>query len=566
MIARLVLTGHRRLLAAHLLALSLLGAVLGGMLGTLVRARDAAAALRSAPLMTTHLLSRISQLGGLINFTTMVVVIAGVVALMLSGTIASFTVEGFAAASRSLRLLGASRRRVRAGLVAGVLPAAAPALVAAMVLAPLVSAVFRMILTVGGLDTRDLAASPEPAATAGAWAALVVLDALALWWRGRGLAGIDADAPAPRPAPAPQTGPALVSSAQNGGLTHLNPKYTFETFVIGPSNRFAHAAALAVSETPGTSFNPLFIYGDSGLGKTHLLHAIGHYALSLLPHLKVRYVNSEEFTNEFINAIRLNKTDNSQVEAFHRRYRELDILLIDDIQFIGDKEQTVEGFFHTFNALYENNKQIVLTSDVPPAQLNGFEDRMRSRFASGLLVDVQPPDLETRIAILQKKATTDSLEVTPDVLEYIASRISSNIRELEGALLRVIAFANLSKERIDLPLAEMLLKDFVSDPTDNEVTVPLIMGQCAHYFGITIEQMSSSDRSHTVVEARQIAMYLCRELTDLSLPKIGQAFGRDHTTVMHANKKITALMKEKRETFNHVSELTNRIKQKAKES
>ena len=375
-----------------------------------------------------------------------------------------------------------------------------------------------------------------------------------------------ASSPLARPAPAPQTGPALVSSAQNGGLTHLNPKYTFETFVIGPSNRFAHAAALAVSETPGTSFNPLFIYGGSGLGKTHLLHAIGHYALSLLPHLKVRYVNSEEFTNEFINAIRLNKTDNSQVEAFHRRYRELDILLIDDIQFIGDKEQTVEGFFHTFNALYENNKQIVLTSDVPPAQLNGFEDRMRSRFASGLLVDVQPPDLETRIAILQKKATTDSLEVTPDVLEYIASRISSNIRELEGALLRVIAFANLSKERIDLPLAEMLLKDFVSDPTDNEVTVPLIMGQCAHYFGITIEQMSSSDRSHTVVEARQIAMYLCRELTDLSLPKIGQAFGRDHTTVMHANKKITALMKEKRETFNHVSELTNRIKQKAKES
>ena len=372
--------------------------------------------------------------------------------------------------------------------------------------------------------------------------------------------------PLARPAAPPETGPALVSSAQNGGLTHLNPKYTFETFVIGPSNRFAHAAALAVSETPGTSFNPLFIYGDSGLGKTHLLHAIGHYALSLLPHLKVRYVNSEEFTNEFINAIRLNKTDNSQVEAFHRRYRELDILLIDDIQFIGDKEQTVEGFFHTFNALYENNKQIVLTSDVPPAQLNGFEDRMRSRFASGLLVDVQPPDLETRIAILQKKATTDSLEVTPDVLEYIASRISSNIRELEGALLRVIAFANLSKERIDLPLAEMLLKDFVSDPTDNEVTVPLIMGQCAHYFGITIEQMSSSDRSHTVVEARQIAMYLCRELTDLSLPKIGQAFGRDHTTVMHANKKITALMKEKRETFNHVSELTNRIKQKAKES
>lgn len=348
--------------------------------------------------------------------------------------------------------------------------------------------------------------------------------------------------------------------------THLNAKYTFDTFVIGPSNRFAHAAAFAVSETPGTTFNPLFIYGDSGLGKTHLLHAIGHYALSLYPHLKVRYVNSEEFTNEFINAIRLNKTDNSQVEAFHRRYRELDILLIDDIQFIGDKEQTVEGFFHTFNALYEADKQIVLTSDVAPNKLNGFEDRMRSRFASGLLVDVQPPDLETRIAILQKKAATESLEVAPDVLEYIASRISSNIRELEGALLRVVAFANLSKERIDLPLAEMMLKDFVSDPDDNEITVSLIMGQCAHYFGVTIDQLCSSDRSHNVVEARQIAMYLCRELTDLSLPKIGDAFVRDHTTVMHANKKIASVMKEKREVFNHVTELTNRIKQKARES
>ncbi|WP_165216929.1 chromosomal replication initiator protein DnaA [Schaalia sp. ZJ1691] len=348
--------------------------------------------------------------------------------------------------------------------------------------------------------------------------------------------------------------------------THLNAKYTFDTYVMGPSNRFAHAAAFNVSESPGTQWNPLFIYGGSGLGKTHLLHAIGHYALSLYPHLKVRYVNSEEFTNEFINAIRLNKTDNSQVEAFHRRYRELDILLIDDIQFIGDKEQTVEGFFHTFNALYEADKQIVLTSDVAPKNLNGFEERMRTRFSSGLLVDVQPPDLETRIAILQKKATADSLQVPPEVLEYIASRISANIRELEGALLRVIAFANLSKEPIDLQLAEMMLKDFISDPDDNEITVPLIMGQCAHYFGVTIEQMSSADRSHDVVQARQIAMYLCRELTDLSLPKIGDAFNRDHTTVMHANRKIVAVMKEKRETFNDVTELTNRIKQKSRNS
>lgn len=360
--------------------------------------------------------------------------------------------------------------------------------------------------------------------------------------------------------------PALVSSNADSGPTHLNPKFTFDTFVIGPSNRFAHAAALAASESPGTAFNPLFIYGDSGLGKTHLLQAIGHNALSMMPHLKVRYVNSEEFTNEFINAIRLNKTDNSQVEAFHRRYRELDILLIDDIQFIGDKEQTVEGFFHTFNALHSANKQIVLTSDLPPAQLKGFEDRMRSRFSSGLLVDVQPPDLETRIAILHKKADAEGLEVTPEVFEYVASRISSNIRELEGALVRIGAWASLYQERIDLNLAQMMLKDFVSNPDDNEITVSLIMSQCAVYFGVTIEQMGSSERSHNVVEARQIAMYLCRELTDLSLPKIGQAFGRDHTTVMHANKKISKLMKEKRETFNHVSELTNRIKQKARES
>ena len=382
--------------------------------------------------------------------------------------------------------------------------------------------------------------------------------------------------PAPAtPAPAPASSkedreehhsPALTSSNADSGPTHLNPKFTFDTFVIGPSNRFAHAAALAASESPGTAFNPLFIYGDSGLGKTHLLQAIGHNALSMMPHLKVRYVNSEEFTNEFINAIRLNKTDNSQVEAFHRRYRELDILLIDDIQFIGDKEQTVEGFFHTFNALHSANKQIVLTSDLPPAQLKGFEDRMRSRFSSGLLVDVQPPDLETRIAILHKKADAEGLEVTPEVFEYVASRISSNIRELEGALVRIGAWASLYQERIDLNLAQMMLKDFVSNPDDNEITVSLIMSQCAVYFGVTIEQMGSSERSHNVVEARQIAMYLCRELTDLSLPKIGQAFGRDHTTVMHANKKISKLMKEKRETFNHVSELTNRIKQKARES
>lgn len=360
----------------------------------------------------------------------------------------------------------------------------------------------------------------------------------------------------------PSTHPVTATSPSEEGATHLNPKFTFDTFVIGPSNRFAHAAAFAVSESPGMAFNPLFIYGDSGLGKTHLLHAIGDYARSLFPHLRVRYVNSEEFTNDFINSIR-----EDRAEEFQRRYREIDILLIDDIQFIQGKEQTVEEFFHTFNTLYNASKQVVLTSDMPPRELSGIEDRLRSRFAAGLLVDIQPPDLETRIAILQRKAEADELKIDPSVLEFIASRISSNIRELEGALVRVIAFANLSKEKIDLALAEMLLKDFISDPQDTEITAPLIMGQTAGYFGVSIDQLCSQERSRTVVEARQIAMYLCRELTDLSLPKIGAAFGgRDHTTVMHANKKIASQMVEKRETFNHVQELTTRIKQKAREN
>lgn len=343
--------------------------------------------------------------------------------------------------------------------------------------------------------------------------------------------------------------------------THLNPKHTFDTFVIGPSNRFAHAAAFAVSESPGRAYNPLFIHGDSGLGKTHLIHAIGHYTLSLFPQMRVRYVNSEEFTNDFINSVR-----EESIEEFQRRYREVDVLLIDDIQFIQGKERTVEEFFHTFNSLYNAGKQIVLTSDVPPRELD-LEDRIRSRFAAGLLVDVLPPDLETRIAILQKKASAENIEVDPRVLEYIAQRISSNIRELEGALVRVAAFESLSKEPVTVSMAEMLLKDFASDPQDTEVTPSLIMSQTATYFGVSIDQLSSSDRSHVVVEARQIAMYLCRELTDLSLPKIGAAFGgRDHTTVMHANKKIVGLMAEKRETFNYVTELTNRIKQAARES
>ena len=362
-------------------------------------------------------------------------------------------------------------------------------------------------------------------------------------------------------APAQATPSSSPQLAIDTASTHLNPKHTFDTFVIGPSNRFAHAAAFAVSETPGRAYNPLFIHGDSGLGKTHLIHAIGHYTLSLFPQMRVRYVNSEEFTNDFINSVR-----EESIEEFQRRYREVDVLLIDDIQFIQGKERTVEEFFHTFNSLYNAGKQIVLTSDVPPRELD-LEDRIRSRFAAGLLVDVLPPDLETRIAILQKKASAENIEVDPRVLEYIAQRISSNIRELEGALVRVAAFESLSKEPVTVSMAEMLLKDFASDPQDTEVTPTLIMSQTATYFGVTIDQLSSSDRSHVVVEARQIAMYLCRELTDLSLPKIGAAFGgRDHTTVMHANKKIVGLMAEKRETFNYVTELTNRIKQAARES
>ncbi|PZR53160.1 chromosomal replication initiator protein DnaA [Xylanimonas oleitrophica] len=339
--------------------------------------------------------------------------------------------------------------------------------------------------------------------------------------------------------------------------TRLNPKYIFETFVIGSSNRFAHAAAVAVAEAPAKAYNPLFIYGDSGLGKTHLLHAIGHYAHNLYPHVRVRYVNSEEFTNDFINSIGEGKAG-----AFQRRYRDVDVLLIDDIQFLQGKEQTMEEFFHTFNALHNANKQVVITSDVPPKQLNGFEDRLRSRFEWGLITDVQPPDLETRIAILRKKAASERLDAPNEVLSYIGSRISTNIRELEGALIRVTAFANLNRQQVDLPLAEIVLRDLITDDDTTEVTPAMVIAQTAAYFGLTIEDLCGTSRSRVLVTARQIAMYLCRELTDLSLPKIGQQFGgRDHTTVMHANKKIAGQMAERRSTYNQVTELTSRIRQ-----
>ncbi len=347
--------------------------------------------------------------------------------------------------------------------------------------------------------------------------------------------------------------------------TRLNPKYIFDTFVIGAGNRFAHAAALAVSEAPARAYNPLFIYGDSGLGKTHLLHAIGHYSRRLFPQVRVRYVNSEEFTNDFINSIRDANIRDDRAAAFQSRYREVDVLLIDDIQFLSGKVQTQEEFFHTFNALHNANKQVVVTSDVAPKELSGFEQRMISRFEWGLLVDVQPPDLETRIAILRKKAIQERLSVPDDVLEFIASRISTNIRELEGALIRVTAFASLNRQEVDLALTEVVLRDLIPHDNAGQITSATIMAQTAAYFGLTIDDLCGSSRSRVLVTARQIAMYLCRELTDMSLPKIGQEFGgRDHTTVMHADKKIRQLMAERRAIYNQVTELTNRIRQQTR--
>ena len=364
---------------------------------------------------------------------------------------------------------------------------------------------------------------------------------------------------------APPHRPAGLPGLSPGGLprpaqARLNPKYTFDTFVIGSSNRFAHAAAFAVAEAPAKAYNPLFIYGDSGLGKTHLLHAIGHYAQSLYQGVRVRYVSSEEFTNDFINMIRDGKQD-----GFRRRYRDMDVLLVDDIQFLENKEGTQEEFFHTFNTLHNASKQIVISSDRAPKRLVTLEDRLRSRFEWGLITDVQPPELETRIAILRKKAVQEGLNAPPEALEYIASRISTNIRELEGALIRVTAFASLNRQTVDLQLAEIVLKDLIPEAQGPEITASTIMGQTASYFGMTIDDLCGTSRSRVLVTARQIAMYLCRELTDLSLPKIGQQFGgRDHTPVMHAERKIRSLMAERRSIYNQVTELTNRIKQQAR--
>ena len=361
-----------------------------------------------------------------------------------------------------------------------------------------------------------------------------------------------------------QNSTGLLTPTAAHDVSQLNPRYTFDTYVTGSSNRFAHATALAVAEAPARAYNPLFIYGGSGLGKTHLLHAIGHYAQTLNPGIRVKYVNSEVFVSDFIACVRDGNQDDGRMEGFKRRYREVDILLVDDIQFLQGKESTLEEFFHTFNSLHSSGKQVVLTSDQPPKALGGLDERLRSRFEWGLLADVQPPDLETRIAILSRKGTAEGLDLPFDVLEYIASRITTNIRELEGALIRVTAFASLNKQPVDQTLAEMVLKDIISDPEGQEITASLIMAQTADYFGITIDALCSANRSRTMVSARHIAMYLCRELTDLSLPKIGREFGgRDHTTVMSADKKIRTLMAERRSTFNQVTELTSRIKQAA---
>ncbi|GAA1250794.1 hypothetical protein GCM10009676_41920 [Prauserella halophila] len=355
----------------------------------------------------------------------------------------------------------------------------------------------------------------------------------------------------------PYTAPAQPQTSK----TKLNEKYTFDTFVIGASNRFAHAAAVAVAEAPSRAYNPLFIWGESGLGKTHLLHAVGHYAQRLFPGMRVRYVSTEEFTNDFINSLR----DDRKV-AFQRRYRDIDILLVDDIQFLEGKEGTQEEFFHTFNTLHNANKQIVVSSDRPPKRLETLEDRLRTRFEWGLITDIQPPELETRIAILRKKAAQDRLDVPGDVLEFIAARIEANIRELEGALIRVTAFASLNQQPVDVGLAEIVLRDLIPDSQAPEISASTIMGVTADFFDVTVDDLCGPGKTKALATARQIAMYLCRELTDMSLPRIGQTFGgRDHTTVMHADKKIRKEMAERRRIYDQVQELTSRIKQRARQ-
>ena len=357
----------------------------------------------------------------------------------------------------------------------------------------------------------------------------------------------------------PAAGRELRPPARPGrSLEGLNPKYTFDSFVIGSSNRFAHAAALAVAEAPAQAYNPLFIYGGTGLGKTHLLQAIAAYVTEHTGDLTARYVTSETFMNDFINSLR-----DKRIEGFKQRYRHYDVLLIDDIQFFEHKERIQEEFFHTFNSLYEARRQIVISSDRPPRAISTLESRLRSRFEWGLITDIQPPDLETRIAILRKKVKTDAIHV-PDtqVLTFIASRISTNIRELEGALTRVVAFSSLTGRPMTVELAQEVLKDVFPQGEMPEISVEQIQETVVDRFGMSMQELTGDRRSQSIVYPRQVAMYLCRELTDSSLPKIGKKFGgRDHTTVIHATSKIAKLIKEDRNVYNLVQELTARIKQ-----
>ena len=424
-----------------------------------------------------------------------------------------------------------------------------PAIMAALAGIPEAGEIENFIVLVDAEAEPTVQQDPEPAAASPAAAGEAGLPGAV----GSAAPGIAAAVGANRPIPDPIPRHGTPDTAES----RLNEKYRFETFVIGQSNRMAHAAAVAVAEAPARAYNPLFIYGDSGLGKTHLLHAIGHYARELYPDIRVRYVSTEDFTNDFINSIA-----NNQGAAFHSRYRGVDLLLVDDIQFLEGKAETQEAFFHTFNTLHDHNKQVVITSDVQPKQLKGFEDRMRSRFEWGLLTDITAPDLETRIAILRKKSRHEKLEIDDDILEFIASKFTSNIRELEGTLIRVTAFASLNRQPIDMQLAQTVLKDLISLDDDNEVQPTDIISHTAEYFNIALDDLYGPSRAQQIALARQIAMYLCRELTPLSLPKIGQLFGgRDHTTVMYAHKKVVQLIAERRSIFNQVTELTTKIKQ-----
>ena len=355
---------------------------------------------------------------------------------------------------------------------------------------------------------------------------------------------------------APVLADAELVSTQPGLAAGLNPRYTFDNFVKGTSNQFALAAALRVAETPGRSYNPLFIYGSAGLGKTHLLHAIGAYVHHHYAHYEVRYVSTETFLNEYVDAIRTNST-----AAFKRRYREVDVLLIDDIQFMEGKEGLQEEFFHTFNSLHGANKQIVISSDRTPDAIPTLEDRLRGRFRWGLITDIQPPDMETRLAILRNKAERDHATIPDDVLEYIASRVSTNIRELEGALIRVTAFASLNRVPITITMAESLLSDLFSDQAPKVRTDEELLAEIAAYLGFTVEALRGKNRQRPLVTARQEAMYVFRELTDLSYPAIARLFGgRDHTTVIHAVDKVQRMMKERQQVFDRVTNLAQKLK------